>query len=138
MTEACKKAKAEYKKLGSIFQEFILFLSSQDIEQAKKLKVKIRRKIEKINNIIDPEQERLRARLAEDLSVEFVGMFKEGLAAVKEWGNKGWFFIDIDGNEVISGRFDDVEYFTSEGVARVNKNGKWFHIDKEGDKVFKI
>ena len=47
---------------------------------------------------------------------------------------KKYGFIDKSGKVVIELQFDDAGYF-SEGLARVEKDGKWGFIDKSGKVV---
>ena len=61
--------------------------------------------------------------------------FSEGLAAVNSGGKYG--YVNMEGKEVIPFLFDDAGQFSTsshsgETSARVEMNGKWFHIDKSG------
>ncbi|TAE15951.1 MAG: hypothetical protein EAZ95_08205, partial [Bacteroidetes bacterium] len=58
--------------------------------------------------------------------------FSEELASVNFRGNFG--FIDKNGKEVISFKYDDAGDF-SESLARVSLNGKWGFIDKTGKEI---
>ncbi len=59
--------------------------------------------------------------------------FSEGLAAVKIDGK--WQFIDKKGKLAIKEKFDDVMSFRG-SVAKVEKNGESFFINKKGERVF--
>ncbi len=61
-----------------------------------------------------------------------VGDYHEGLASIKK--NSKWGFIDKEGNEVISCKYEEVHDFY-EGLAAVKKDGLWGFIDKEGNEV---
>ena len=63
---------------------------------------------------------------------EGAGEFIEGLAAVSKDGK--WGFIDTNGNEVITPRYDSVNAFCN-GYASVELNDKWGVIDTEGNTV---
>lgn len=72
-----------------------------------------------------------------------IGEFVEGLARVNmgaqwefpgAWKGGKWGFIDTSGRVVISIQFDYACDFSS-GQASVKKQGRWFHIDRQGHAV---
>lgn len=56
----------------------------------------------------------------------------EGMIRVYKDGK--WGFIDMNGNEVISCQYDDIDEF-SEGLVRVKKDDKYGFIDQKGNEV---
>lgn len=65
---------------------------------------------------------------------EWAGTFHEGLARVKENFIHGYGFIDTSGEIVIPCEWDNADDF-SDGLAAVQKDGKWGYIDKQGNLV---
>ena len=66
--------------------------------------------------------------------------FSEELAAV--FLNRKWGFVDKNGDVVIPFIYDgdkdffwDTEYVFKNGKANVKEEGKWFYIDKQGNRV---
>lgn len=67
---------------------------------------------------------------------DYVGMSGQGRVAVLKQGKYG--YLDREGNEVISCRYDDVGAFKQVGnkiVAKVNHNQQWGLIDREGNEI---
>ena len=54
---------------------------------------------------------------------------KDGIGAVRV--DKQWGYITATGDFFITPRFEDADLFF-EGLAAVEKNGKWGFIDREG------
>ncbi|HAX41125.1 MAG TPA: hypothetical protein DCY80_01040 [Solibacterales bacterium] len=63
---------------------------------------------------------------------EFLGPFREGLAAIER--NRRWGFISPDGVEVIAPEFDSAGHFR-EGTAPVKSQGKFGFISRSGEWV---
>ncbi|OGH78074.1 MAG: hypothetical protein A2469_01785 [Candidatus Magasanikbacteria bacterium RIFOXYC2_FULL_40_16] len=63
-----------------------------------------------------------------------MGKFFEDLAWVQPVGGDGKYFIDRTGRRIIANYYDDVGDF-SEGLARVEIDGKWFFINKTGQAI---
>ncbi len=49
--------------------------------------------------------------------------------------NGKWGYVDTLGNELITPRYCDADYFSNNGLAAVQLNGKWGFIDKAGTEV---
>lgn len=58
---------------------------------------------------------------------------QDGLAAVK--GKAGWGFVDVTGKVIIPLMYERVNFFNN-GSCSVRKNGKWIHIDKQGNEIY--
>jgi hypothetical protein len=99
--------------------------------------VKVRDEAGKISySIIDSSGK----ELAANLNYQFVGIFKEGLAAF-ETVNYSWGYIDRNGKEVIPARFSSPQLFLN-GLARMEvgnffKGLKMVYINKKGIEVWK-
>lgn len=63
--------------------------------------------------------------------------FSNGLAAVGDYENGKWGFIDKTGNQVIALQYDTADSF-SEGLSSVKKDGKYGFIDKTGKQVIAL
>ena len=65
-----------------------------------------------------------------------VRIFSFGLAGVRK--NRKWGFIDEKGKLIIEPIYDEVQYFTTNGLCPVVKNGKSGFIDKTGKEIIPI
>ena len=65
-----------------------------------------------------------------------VRIFSFGLAGVRK--NRKWGFIDEKGKLIIQPIYDEVQYFTVNGLCPVVKNGKSGFIDKTGKEIIPI
>lgn len=70
--------------------------------------------------------------LAFNDTFEQVGIFSEGLAAVKK-GNK-WGFVDKKGKLIIDFKYENTGNFVN-GIAPVKLNSKWTYIDKNNKQI---
>lgn len=52
-----------------------------------------------------------------------------------QWRNGKAGFVDSKGNVKIGFQYDDIRPFSDDGLAGVEKNGKEFYIDEEGNYV---
>jgi hypothetical protein len=64
------------------------------------------------------------------MKYSMAGPFADGVAPVCNERSL-WGYVDKSGKEVIGFKYGYAESY-SEGMARVNKNGKWMVIDKSG------
>jgi hypothetical protein len=72
---------------------------------------------------------------------DYADVFRNGLARVmvgvyKEGGKFG--YINEKGEEIVSLRFDDAEYFAANGLARVKANDKWGFINQRGEEIIPL
>ena len=64
---------------------------------------------------------------------ESIGVFSEGFAFAKK--SKGWIVIDEKGKTVIRDAYDNYKSAFSHGRAKVEKDGKIFFINPQGEKI---
>ena len=64
-----------------------------------------------------------------------VNPYRYGAAAVRNDENK-WGFIGSDGELIIDCVYDEVSYFSKNGVAAVRMGNEWYYIDKRGEKKY--
>ena len=65
---------------------------------------------------------------------KYADAFSYGLARVQS--KEGWGFVNKDGEEIISCKYEDADYFWfGAETAEVKLNGEWITIDKTGKQV---
>jgi len=132
----CQQLKQELSLVKTDPESFILSLGKAltivDLNTTKQLQSKLVSSIEDLEKLLDPYNINLRRKLAKELQAEFISVFKEGIAWVEK--DDKYFYIDTQGKEITSDKFDDAGDF-SEGIARVKKDNKYFYIDTQGKEI---
>lgn len=67
---------------------------------------------------------------------EEIGGFSEGVCNIKL--NNRWGYVDKDGHIVIDTIYNVAKVFSSDGLARVQRNNEEFFINKNGDKIITV
>jgi hypothetical protein len=137
----CPQLRQELKDIKSQYEDYILAIEkakeNKDYDPALNLQKTLKQAIDQLkyqllNHLYSLDPEAFKTKIKERLKLDYIGDFQEGRARVKD--QSGYYFIDLDGKEITTARFEFAWHF-QEGRAKVKDQSGLYYIDLDGKRI---
>ncbi len=144
MPKHCPQLRTQLENIKTQFSAYCLELEkakeNKDYDPALNLQKTLKQAIDQLksqllNHLYNLDPEAFKAKIKERLKLDYIiGDFQEGRALV--YDQSGYYYIDLDGKEITTARFEDAGPF-KEGRAVVEDQSGWYYIDLDGKEITK-